>query len=319
MSKLSIFLFLGLILFIFPKTEAQNITETGSGIKTTVNTIDVEIRFYNPEIVRIIKSPVNISFEKKSLSVIMDPGKVPVEVTSDNQSVTVNSDKVKVSLDTQTGKISFSTPDGQKLLNEKDYGIQFTPTMDVNTPDFLARQAFLLDRDEAIYGLGQQQNNKLIQRDERIILQNENMKICIPYFLSTKGYGIFWDNYAPTTYTDNAQETSFESLGHSADYYFMYGGNGQGVIAQMRTLTGQAPMMPLWSYGYFQSRERYKTQQELTGVVEKYRSLHVPLDGIIQDWQYWGRDSMWNAMSFDPENYPDPQGMVDQVHQMNAS
>jgi alpha-D-xyloside xylohydrolase len=144
------------------------------------------------------------------------------------------------------------------------------------------------------------------------------MKICIPYFMSVKGYGLFWDNYASTTYTDNAQETSFESLGDGADYYFMYGGNGDGVIARMRELTGQAPMLPLWTYGYWQSRERYKTQQELVGVVEKYRSIGVPLDGIIQDWQYWGRDSVWNAMSFDSKTYPDPQGMTDKIHAMNA-
>jgi alpha-D-xyloside xylohydrolase len=144
------------------------------------------------------------------------------------------------------------------------------------------------------------------------------MKICIPYFMSVKGYGLFWDNYASTTYTDNAQETSFESLGDGADYYFMFGGNGDGVIARMRELTGQAPMLPLWTYGYWQSRERYKTQQELVGVVEKYRSIGVPLDGIIQDWQYWGCDSVWNSMSFDSKTYPDPQGMTDKIHAMNA-
>ena len=72
------------------------------------------------------------------------------------------------------------------------------------------------------------------------------------------------------------------------DYYFMYGSDADGVIAQMRYLTGEVPMFPLWTYGYWQSKERYKSQKEVVDVVRKYRDLGVPLDGIIQDWQYWG-------------------------------
>lgn len=68
----------------------------------------------------------------------------------------------------------------------------------------------------------------------------------------------------------------------------MYGKNADGVIAQVRSLTGQAPMFPLWTYGYWQSKERYKSQEEVVDVVRKYRELGIPLDGIIQDWQYWG-------------------------------
>lgn len=176
----------------------------------------------------------------------------------------------------------------------------------------------MLDKDEAIYGLGQQQNGKLNQRGQRIVLQNDNMRICIPFIQSIKGYGIFWDNYAPTTFTDNPQEMSLESLGDCSDYYFMYGGSGDKVVSVMRDLTGQSPMLPLWAYGYIQSKERYKNQEEIVAVVEKYRSLKVPLDGIVQDWQYWGKDSTWNAMSFDKSTYPDPQTMVDKIHNLKA-
>jgi alpha-D-xyloside xylohydrolase len=145
------------------------------------------------------------------------------------------------------------------------------------------------------------------------------MKVCIPFIQSVKGYGVFWDNYSPTTFTDNLQETSFDSeIGNCSDYYFMWGGSGDGVVEQMRDLTGQASMMPLWTYGYNQSRERYKTQEELLDVVKKYRDLKVPLDGIVQDWQYWGKDSLWNSMSFDPATFPDPKGMVDRVHALKA-
>ncbi|MDP4202890.1 MAG: glycoside hydrolase family 31 protein [Bacteroidota bacterium] len=306
------------IILVAGQMLGQQYSKTGSGITASLQSMTVEVKFYSPEIVRVTKTPDGNSFTRQSLSVIKTPEKTPLKIEGNGSVVILSSKALSVTIDLKTGKIAYNDAQGNPLLSEKEYGAQFTPVKDVQKEAFLARQAFLLDKNEAIYGLGQQQNGKLIQRNERIVLKNDNMKICIPYFMSAKGYGLFWDNYAATTYTDNAQETSFESLGDGADYYFMYGGNGDGVIARMRELTGQAPMLPLWTYGYWQSRERYKTQQELVGVVEKYRSIGVPLDGIIQDWQYWGRDSVWNAMSFDSKTYPDPQGMTDKIHAMNA-
>jgi alpha-D-xyloside xylohydrolase len=98
----------------------------------------------------------------------------------------------------------------------------------------------------------------------------------------------------------------------------MYGGDADGVIAKMRELTGQVPMFPLWTYGYWQSRERYKSQDETVGVVRKYRELGVPIDGIIQDWRYWGNNYLWNAMEFLNEEFYDPKKMIKDVHDMNA-
>ena len=98
----------------------------------------------------------------------------------------------------------------------------------------------------------------------------------------------------------------------------MYGKNADGVIAQVRNLTGQAPMFPLWTYGYWQSKERYKSQEEVVDVVRKYRELGIPLDGIIQDWQYWGHNYLWNAMDFQNPTFNNPQKMMEDVHAMNA-
>jgi len=312
------FTLLTLVLGLSLLTFGQSYQQTANGLKTSLQSMNVEIQFLSPEIVRVLKAPEGTVVDKKSLSVVKTAEPVELKLTKAGDVVTLASSVVNVNLNLLTGKVIFSDAKGNALFTEKDYGTQFTPTIDVQKNTFTARQAFLLDKDEAIYGLGEQQNGKLLQRGQRIVLKNENMKICIPYFLSLKGYGIFWDNYAATTFTDNVQETSFESLADCSDYYFMYGGSPFGVIAQMRNLTGQAPMFPLWAYGYWQSRERYKTQFELTQVVKKYRALNIPLDGIIQDWQYWGKDSMWNAMTFNPATFPEPKAMVDSVHQMNA-
>ncbi len=298
---------------------AQLVSETNLGVKTTVDGIDIELQFYSPQIVRVIKSPSSSVFKKESISVIKKPEHIQFEITRQQGLCVLASAELQVTLNTITGKLSFSKKDNQLLFSEKDYGIQFTPVKDVNKETFIVRQAFSLDKDEAVYGLGQQQNGKLNQRNQKVLLRQDNMKVAIPFFQSVKGYGIFWDNYSPTTFNDNQQETSFDSeVGDCADYYFLLGGNADAVIAQMRDLTGQAPLMPLWVFGFNQSRERYKTQNELLEVVTKYRKLKVPLDGIIQDWQYWGKDSNWNAMSFDRTTFPDPQLMVDSVHKMNA-
>ncbi len=278
----------------------------------------VDIQFFSPSLVRIVKYPEGKSFIKTSLSVVKTPEKTAFNISENSDMISLTTSVLQVQLNLITGRVSYFDANGIELFTEKDYGTQFTPTLDVKKSTYLVRQAFMLDNNEAIYGLGEQQNGKLIQRGERIILQNENMKICIPYFLSVKGYGIFWDNYAATTYTDNAQETSFESMGDGSDYYFIYGGNADGVVAGMRNLTGQAPMIPLWGFGYLQSKERYKNQSQSVDVIQTYRRLKVPIDGVIQDWQYWGPDSLWNAMSFDKTNFPRPHEMVDSIHKMNA-
>jgi alpha-D-xyloside xylohydrolase len=311
-----------LLLFAFLAVEtsfAQVFTRTDNGIRALVNKIAVEIVFYRPGIVRVIKSPEDHSYTKESLSVTARPEATGIDMRKDGNIVTLKSTVLQAKLNLQTGSVSFADVGGRALLTEKDDGTTFDALRNVDKPSYTVRQAFLLDRQELIFGLGQQQNGRMNQRGETIALRQDNMKICIPFFQSSKGYGLFWDNYSPTRFKDTATETSFRSeVGDCADYYFLFGGGGEAVIAEMRELTGQAPMMPLWAYGFLQSRERYKTQFELLDVVKHYRSLGVPLDGIIQDWQYWGKDSNWNAMAFDPKTYPRPKKMVDSVHKLNA-
>ena len=299
--------------------EAQTFRQTKQGITGTTQGMDIEIQFVSPEIVRVVKAPEGRSFTKKSLSVVKSPESMSVTTEKKGETVSLKSNAVRVDFNVGTGRISFFDKQGKALFTEKDYGAQFTPFNDAGNPTFSVRQAFLLDKDEAIYGLGQQQVDDLNQRNHKHFMRQRALYASVPIIQSTKGYGMFWDNYSPTTYTDNPQEMSFDSeVGECMDYYFMYGGNADGVIAQIRDLTGQAPMYPLWTFGFWQSRERYKSQQETMEVVDKYRELGIPLDGIVQDWQYWGPNSNWNSMNFDNPEFPDPQKMIDHVKKKNA-
>ena len=311
--------FISLCLFLFVVAlNAQNFQKTDNGIKYNTQGINVDISLLSPDIVRVVKSPEGTDRKGPDLVILKVIGKTDFRVDQHKNEVTISTEKLEVKTDLETGEILFNTANGKSLLREKPYGTQFSAIKDGPNDSYNIRQGFLLDKDEAIYGLGQQQTGKMNQRNQILPLQNWNMKVCIPFVQSVKGYGIYWDQYSISEFVDNPQEMSMQSVGIKADYYFMYGGNADGVIAQMRKLTGQSPMLPLWAYGFFQSRERYQNQFETLDVVKQYRKLGVPLDCIIQDWQYWGRDSLWNLMDFNPETFPRPQEMVDSVHQMNA-
>lgn len=304
---------------LFGLTFAQNYQRTPQGVKGTTQGVNIEISFYNPSTVRILKSPDGWDYQKESLSVIEKPQSTKLAITEKGDILTVKSNKLTVNLNKKNGQILFSSHTGEVLLKEQENGLAFTDFNDAGVKTFSVKQAFALDKEEAIYGLGILQNGKMSQRNQTKYLIQGNVEDVTPFFQSVKGYGVYWDNYSPTTFSDNNEETSFNSeVGDCADYYFMYGGSADGVVAQMRTLTGQVPMFPLWTYGFWQSKERYKSQNETVGVVEKYRELGVPLDGIIQDWQYWGSNYLWNAMDFLNPEFPNPQKMIDDIHDMNA-
>ncbi|MBS1656442.1 MAG: DUF4968 domain-containing protein, partial [Bacteroidetes bacterium] len=286
-------------------SKAQSYQKTGWGIKTVINSTAIEIQFYSPSTVRILKSPADRNYTKESLSVITQPQKTTISTKQRGDLLNLKTALLNVALDLKTGAVFYSTAKGELLLKEKENSVRFTPFNDAGNNTFNVEQSFVLDKEEPIYGLGQQQQGKMSQRNVTLHMVQGNLDDYVPLFQSVKGYGVFWDNYSPTGFTDNAEGTSFKSdVGDCIDYYFMYGGNADGVIACMRDLTGQAPMFPLWTFGYWQSKERYKSQDELVDVVKNYRRIGVPLDGIIQDWQYWGNNYLWNAMEFLNPEYP---------------
>jgi len=308
-----------LLSFFIVGCSTKNYDKTELGMKTTIDSTTVEIQFFSPKIVRILKYPQDSIIDKESLSVVKTPEKIDFDISEDENYFTISSDSLSVKLNRKSGEIAYSDLNGNSLFTEAAPGYDFTPTNDAGESTFKVSQSFRLEPDEAIYGLGILQQGKMSQRNQEVYMVQGNTQDYVPFFQSVKGYGLFWDNYAPTIFKDDSNGTHFSSeVGTCIDYYFMLGGNADGVIAEMRDLTGQAPMFPLWTFGFWQSKERYKAQEETVGVVEKYRELGVPLDGIIQDWQYWGDNYHWNAMEFLNPKFPDPQKFVDDVHNLNA-
>jgi alpha-D-xyloside xylohydrolase len=299
--------------------DAQNFTKTENGITSLINSVRVQIQFYTSTSVRVLKSPEGVASRPTSLSVIETPEAVALSIAQTEGDVVVKSDSVQVVLNLNSGRVRFASSTGDSLLREREAGAAFADANDAGVPTHRVSQSFVLENGEAIYGLGQQQEGNMVHRRVKLTMIQGNTDDYVPIVLSVKGYGLFWDNTSPTYFADDSTGTSFTSdVGECIDYYFMYGRNADGVIAQIRGLTGQVPMFPLWTYGYWQSRERYKTQDETRDVVRKYRELGVPLDGIIQDWQYWGDNFHWNAMKFLNPGFPDPKRMVDEIHALHA-
>ena len=106
----------------------------------------------------------------------------------------------------------------------------------------------------------------------------------------------------------------YSEAGKQIDYYFINGSSADDVISGYRQLTGKAPIMPSWAMGLWQCRERYRTQEELLGIVKEFRKRNIPLDNIVQDWFYWP-ENQWGSHDFDKARYPDPAGMVRTLHQ----
>ena len=266
---------------------------------------EMKVEFMTPSIVHVVKGEPT-----KSLVVIAKPEQVKVTQKGN----TWKSSELTVKLEPETQTLVFMTSKGKVLLKEK--GISMVRK---NEYEFEVSQSFFLDKDEAIYGLGTIQNGKMNRRGEKKRMEQSNLEDFQNVLQSIKGWGLYWENYSPTLFEDNAQGMTFTSeAGQGIDYYFMYGGSADGVIAQMRWLTGDVPMFPLWTYGFWQSKERYKTAAETESIVDQHRALQVPLDGIIQDWQYWGSNYLWNAMDFLSEDFVNGPQMIKNVHRKHA-
>lgn len=299
---------------------AQTYNRTGNGVKVNTPAGFIQLQLFSPAVIRVIKSPVGQVSAQHSLSVIAKPAAVKFSVNKYHGILRLTTSEIQIRIDPDHGQVSYYTIAGKLLMAESPHGATFLPVKDIDNQSYEITQQFQLPQHDAIYGLGQHQQGIMNYRNHSEVLRQTNMEIAVPFITTSRGYGLFWDNASLTHFKDTVGVTSLRSAaGHMIDYYFIYGGNADGVIAGMRMLTGNAPMFPQWVFGFWQSRERYTSQQQLIDVIKKYRELKVPLDGIVQDWQYWGiGDSVWNAVKFGNPQYFQPQQMTQQVHNLHA-
>lgn len=268
---------------------------------------------------------------------------VSVTTSCTDSEFTISTDALKAIVDKNTLDVRFERPNGSMLSrlyghSLTEYEVFGTVGGEIETKQTVdgvrsnlqgGEQAFLrtsnhgkltlkFSEDEELYGLGSHEEGYPSLKGQFVPLYQENMRIAVPYLVSTKGYAYLFDCASHITFDGTDRRYGrlwFDSL-DALDYYFIAGDDFDDVCRGYRVLTGVTPMLPKWAVGYIQSRERYVSQAHLLETAEEYRKIGTPIDCIIQDWCTWP-GNMWGYKRFDPERYPDPKAMTDRLHEMN--
>jgi alpha-D-xyloside xylohydrolase len=298
-----------------PRNPVTAVQQQPDGVLLTMGTGTLKLQVCADSIIHVLYSPT-ASFAQHPDFVIVKkdwPGAKWTMLSTDDV-VTLTTSQLKVVVTKKDGGILYLDPDGKPLVQEATR--KLTPVK-VNGEDTYRAESFIsiYGSREGLYGLGQHQAGVWNYRGESVDLSQDNTNIAVPFLVSSKGYGIYWNNDSRSKVNNRFANYMYitSEVADVIDYYFFYGPDLDKVIAGYRELTGQVPMFGKWAYGFWQCKNRYKSQEEILGVAQKYRDLHIPVDDIVQDWFWWNRkgEFVFN------KNYPDPKGMVDQLHRLN--
>ncbi|MCI6551907.1 MAG: glycoside hydrolase family 31 protein [Prevotella sp.] len=310
----------------------------------------LSLEFVRPDIVRVRFTREN-AFYGNGTPACLPRGEQPVAFTVDEcgGSLNLRSDSLVVTLDLQTYALTFrDAVNGRLLLAERDRQPRWSErvvtervTYDeatrrtVKTADgekeemdelrrdtvgtsWRYRNYFVWQPGEALYGLGSHMEDYLNLRGKTLYLVQHNLKEMIPVINSTAGYGLLFDAGCAMKYSDGREESYVElEAAREIDYYLMKGKSMDQVVAQMRRLTGDNPMLPRYMFGYIQSKERFSSSDDILSTLKEYRRRQVPIDLLVQDWNYWPK-GCWGYMKMDRAFYPDPKSLADSVHALHA-
>jgi alpha-D-xyloside xylohydrolase len=298
-----------------PMNPIHNVQQQADGVLFTMGTGTLKVQVCSESVIRVLYSPTAI-FPKRTDFVVTKEIWPAAQWTmqSTDDAVTLTTSLLKVTVTKKDGAISYAEVNGGPLVQEASRSLTAEK---VNGEDTYRAESMVsvYGSHEGLYGLGQHQAGVWNYRGESVDISQENSNISVPLMLSSKGYGIFWNNTSRSRFNNRFANILYISseVADVIDYYFLYGPDFDKIIAGYRDLTGQAPMFGKWAYGFWQCKNRYKSQDEILGVARKYRDLHIPVDNIVQDWFWWNRkgEFVFN------KNYPDPKAMVDQLHSEN--
>jgi alpha-D-xyloside xylohydrolase len=239
------------------------------------------------------------------------------EFSSDPKEATLSTSALKVTIGLTEGELTIKDAAGSALLAERGFKPRDYVADTINGEKvYHVNDRFIPAAQEGFYGLGQHQNGVFNYRGTLVELGQANTDVALPMLISSNGYGILW-NTAGLAYFDNrfATELKLTTVAADAiDYYFIYGPEPDQIIHQYRQMTGHAPLFGEWAYGFIQSKDRYKSAQQLLDIAGEYRKEHVPLDFIVQDWFWWKLkgDPVFTDDYLKPQ--PDIPLALDQLH-----
>ncbi|HLN73722.1 MAG: TIM-barrel domain-containing protein [Methylococcaceae bacterium] len=306
------------------QAKVMSFKKDSDGISFTLDKGLMKVKVCFDNMVEVKYTVLPTFMDKPSLVITNDWKAAPgFSVTENDREVVMTTSKMKVVVSKLTNAVKYTDLKDQVILAEDEsQNKTMTETSIAGIDCYTCTTQFMSPADEALYGMGCHPEDTLSINYKG---RNQDMTIkymtgAIPVMLSTKGYGLFWDNYSSSSFLGaedgNTKYKYVSESGTMVDYYFIYGPDFDSVIASLRNATGNAPMFPKWAFGLFQSQDRYKSQAEVLSVKDNYRNNNIPVDCIVQDWFYWepnviGSHVMW------PERYPDPKAMVEELHKAN--
>jgi len=427
----------------------------------------VKLQVITDKIIHVTASPVNSFVVDNSLMIeAKKRNSVKWDVKESGDKIELSTQYLVATILRSTGELSFADKAGKPILKEIPGGGKILKGNVLDgEQSYEVSQSFQSAPDEAFYGLGQHQNGIMNYKNTQVDLVQYNSVVAIPFLVSSKNYGILWENYSMTKVVDSREydplstlklfskdgvqgwltatyyskenpnkifttraETEIEyndipalknlpenmplkdanvrwegsissditglhtfllksagyaklwidgklvadkwrqswnsgttlftvpfakgekksfklewnpdggesylsckwlsplqgesknqfgfksEAGNNVDYYLVYGNKLDEVVSGYRELTGKATMLPKWAMGFWQSRERYKTQEEILSTVSEFRKRKIPLDNIVEDWSYWEEDK-WGSQQFDKSRFPDADGMIKELHE----
>ena len=322
LRRFGISLLIGIFLSLFGASVAhaqwiamnpvRKVQQETDGAVFTMGTGTLKVQVCSDSVIHVLYS-ATATFPKRQDFVVTKENWPAAKFTMDSNddAVILTTSLLKVTVTRKDGAISYAQANGASLVQEASR--RLIPAK-VNGEETYRAESLVnvYGSHEGLYGLGQHQAGVWNYRGDSVDISQENSNISVPLMLSSKGYGIFWNNTSRSRFNNRFANILYISseVADVIDYYFLYGPDFDNIIASYRDLTGQAPMFGKWAYGFWQCKNRYKSQDEILGVARKYRELHIPVDNIVQDWFWWNRkgEFVFN------KNYPDPKAMVDQLH-----
>ena len=312
------------VLSVVAQAKVVSFTKDNDGITFKLDKGLMKVKVCSDNIIEVKYTVLQDFLMKKSLVITNDWKKGTKFTLSENkEEIVIITGNLKVWINKSTNAIRFTDLKGSTILSEDgENGKNMTPAVIAGLQVNNCTTQFLSPANEALFGLGCHPEDSLSinykGRNQDLVIKY--MTGAIPVILSTRGYGLLWDNYSPSYfYGSEAGNTKFKYMsesGEMVDYYFIYGPSFDSIIASYREATGEAPMFPKWAFGLFQSQDRYKSQVEVLSVKDNYRKNNIPVDCIVQDWFYWEPDVI-GSHKFWPERYPDPKAMVAELHKAN--
>ncbi len=283
-----------------------------------------EILFSRPgELVRITPCHRNaIRFQAFPGCGVMDeddtlmPRSSPAEISEEENAVCLTAGTLTVRLE-QNGKVTFFSG-GRVLLEEKPeltFEDGFRHYENRASGLWSARVTFEGNDRERFYGLGHEATDRFDLKGCSFDIRNVNAKCTIPFVYSSLGYGFLWNNPAVGGVELSQNRTRWSVGATKRIDYVVIGGTPKEVAEALADLTGHAPVMPHWATGFWQSRLRYETQDELLAVARRYREENIPLSVIVADYFHWTEQGDYK---FDPACWPDVPAMCEELHEMGT-